>query len=149
MSKIYVGKSRPHQKVCGENSDEPSYFGLFASQVTCRGTPPMRFSCRLSPSTGLSLTFVAFLSTMIALTVKSRSLVRLCLILIILLSDIIYGAPLLPSLSLVVVFVPLATWSSSSRDSLLVGSARRSPSARCLVALVSARYCPGNNRFRR
>ena len=60
----------------------------------------MRFSCRLSPSTGLSLTFVAFLSTLIAFTVKSRSLVRLCLILIILLSDIIYGAHLLPARSL-------------------------------------------------
>lgn len=56
----------------------------------------MRFSCRLSPSTGLSLTFVAFLSTLAARTVKSRSLARLCSILIILLSDIIYGAHLLP-----------------------------------------------------
>lgn len=56
----------------------------------------MRFSCRLSPSTGLSLTFVAFLSTLAARTLKSRSLARLCSILIILLSDIIYGAHLLP-----------------------------------------------------
>lgn len=95
----------------------------------------MRSLCRPSLSTVLSLTFVAFPPILIASTVKSRFLSRLCLILIILSSDILYGALLL--------FARLGLFVSSTFARSLARSPRPLLAIRlgfsyacCLIALV-------------
>lgn len=71
MSKIYVGEYSATkqslalwQETLATSRTNPSLVTL-ALQVTCRGTPRMTSSCRLSASLDLFSTFVAFLSTLI------------------------------------------------------------------------------------